>query len=160
MPTQSSNGAGAKRAGTEAKKSGARAAKAGKRAARKTAAAERNQVLAAAETAVDLPVGAVLGARDRVTNLLEPWTGPAAAREQLKSYRERVGKSLRRTERRGAGVRRRVERTASKRRRDVAGTLKRNRDEVERLVRRTLEEQAGRAQGLVGQVTDQLGALR
>ncbi|MFN8163745.1 MAG: hypothetical protein U0R26_07915 [Solirubrobacterales bacterium] len=39
-------------------------------------------------------------------------------------------------------------------------TLKRNRNEVEQRVRRAIDEQSSRAQGLVGQVTDQLAALR
>lgn len=148
MPSQTTDGAQAKRAGTEAKKSGARAAKAGGRATRKRATAQRNQVLAAAETAVDLPVGAVLEVGDRVSGLLE-LTAPERARRRLHSYRGRLEKSLRRTERRGAAARR-----------DLAGTLKRNRDEVERLVRRALEEQADRAQGVVDRVGGRIAALR
>ena len=75
----------AKRATTEAKKSAAETAKATKRAAAKTAVAEKNQVQTVAETAVDLPVGVVLSVSDRVTDLVEPWTGRTSAEKQLKS---------------------------------------------------------------------------
>lgn len=165
MPTQNSSKdkVQAKRAGTEAKKSAAATASAGKRAA----AAEKNQVQAVAETAVDLPVGAVLTVSDRLSELVEPWTDRSKAEKQLKSYRSQLGKTLKRTERRGTSARRkattearktrtRVEREARRRQR----TLKRNRSQVEQRVRRAVDEQTSRAQDLVSQVTDQLSALR
>jgi predicted transcriptional regulator len=125
----------------------------------------------AVERAVDLPVGAVLEVSDRVTDLVAPFTGRAAAEKQLKSYRTRVTRSVKRTERRGAIARRkaatearktrkRVEREARNRRRNVERTLKRNRTEVEERVRSAVEEQTSRAQNLVDQVGSQLGALR
>jgi hypothetical protein len=161
----------AKRATTEAKKSAGATAKATKRAATKTAAAQKNQVQTFAESAVDFPVGVALSVSDRVSDLVEPWTGRDSAERQLKSYRTQVRKTLKRTERRGSTARRkattearktrnRVEREARKRQRTVETTLKRNRDEVEQRVRRAIDEQASRATGLVGQVTDQLAALR
>ena len=161
----------AKRATTEAKKAAGASAKASKRAATKTAAAEKNQVFTAAETAVDFPVGIVLSVSDRVSDLVEPWTGRSSAEKQIKAYRTELRKTLKRTERRGTTARRkattearktrnRVEREARKRQRSVETTLKRNRDDVERRVRKAIEEQTNRAQGLVGQVTDQLAALR
>jgi hypothetical protein len=161
----------AKRATTEAKKSAGATAKATKRAATKTAVAEKNQVQTVAEAAVDFPVGIVLGVSDRVTDLVEPWTGRDSAEKQLKAYRTRARKTLKRTERRGATARRkaatearktrnRVEREARRRQRTVETTLKRNRNEVEQRVRRTIDGQASRAQSLVDQVTDQLAALR
>jgi hypothetical protein len=127
-----------------------------KRPAAATAVAEKNQIQAAAETAVDLPVGAVLSVNDRLSELVEPWTDRDSAAKQLKVYRTRLRKTLKRTERRGHSARRRaasearktrnrVEREARKHQRSVEGTLKRNRNEVERRVRR---------------VTDQLAALR
>jgi F0F1-type ATP synthase membrane subunit b/b' len=161
----------AKRATTEAKKSATASAKASKRAATQTIAAERNQVLTVAETAVDFPVGVVLSVSDRVSDLAAPWTGRSSAEKQIKAYRAQLRKSLKRTERRGSSARRkattearktrnRVEREARKRQRSVETTLKRNRDEVERRVRGAIEEQASRGKGLVDQVTDQLSALR
>jgi hypothetical protein len=161
----------AKRATTEAKKSASATASAGKRAATKTVVAEKNQVQSVAEAAVDLQVGAVLSVSDRLSDLVEPWTDRSKAEKQLKSYRSTLRKTLKRTERRGATARRRaatearktrtrVEREARKHQRTASTTLKRNRNEVEQRVRRTIDEQTSRAQGLVDQVTDQLGALR
>jgi predicted transcriptional regulator len=151
----------AKRATTEAKKSAAKTAKASKRAATKTAAAESNQVRTVLETAVDVPVGAVLSVSDRVTELVEPWTDRSKAERQIKSYRSSVRKSLKRTERRGTTARRKaitearktrkeLEREARSRRRNVETTIKRNRNEVEQRVRKAIEEQTSRAQGVVG----------
>jgi hypothetical protein len=160
MATQSKNSskgkAQAKRATTEA---------------RKSAAVERNQVQAVAETAVDLPVGAVLRVSDRLSELVDPWTDRGSAEKQLNAYRTQLRKTLKRTERRGSTARRkaatgarrtrtRVEREARRHQRSVQTSLKRNRNEVERRVRRALDEQSSRAQGLVEQVTDQLSALR
>lgn len=161
----------AKRATTEAKKSAAKTAKASKRAATKTAAAEKNQVQAVVETAVDVPVGAVLSVSDRVSDLVEPWTDRSKAQRQIKNYRSSLRKSLKRTERRGTTARRRaltearktrnqVEREARKRQRDVETTLKRNRNEVEQRVRKAIEVPTSRAQEVVGTVSDQLAALR
>lgn len=100
------------------------------------------QARAAAESAVDVPVGAVLEVSDRVAELVEPFTGRTAAQKQLKSYGTQLRRTVKRSERRGAGVRRKattearktrgkVEREARKRRRTVETTLKRNRTEVE-----------------------------
>jgi len=180
--SKSSNGSKsktqAKRATTEAKKSAVKTAKASKRAATKTVVAEKNQVQTVVETAVDFPVGAVLAVSDRVTELVEPWTDRSQAERQIKSYRSNLRKSLKRTERRGSTARRKaitearktrnqVERQARSRRRTVETTLKRNRNEVEQRVRKAIDEQASRAQGvvgsaqgLVGSVSDQLAALR
>jgi hypothetical protein len=161
----------AKRATTEARKSAAKTASASKRAANKAAAAEKNQVQAVVETAVDFPVGAVLTVSDRLSDLVEPWTDRSKAERQIKSYRSNLRKSLKRTERRGSTARRRaitearktrnqVEREARRRQRTVETTLKRNRNEVEQRVRRTIEVPANRAQDILGTVADQLGALR
>lgn len=162
MPTQNSSKekTQAKRATTEAKK-----------AATKTAAAEKSQVQAAAEAAVDLPVGAVLSVSDRLADLVEPWTDRSKAEKQLKSYRSQLRKTLKRTERRGTSARRkattearktrtRVEREARKHQRSATSSLKRNRNEVEQRLRRAIDAPTSRAQGLVDQVTDQFAALR
>jgi hypothetical protein len=150
----------AKRATTEAKKSAAASAKASKRAAAKTVAAEKKQARSVTEAAVDLPVGAVLSVSDRLTDLVEPWTSRGSAEKQLKSYRTRVRKTVKRTERRGATARRKATTEARKHQRSVNSSLQRNRSEVEQRVRRAIDEQTSRAQGLVEQVTDQLSALR
>ena len=109
----------AKRATTEAKKSAAATAKATKRAATKTAVAEKNQVQTVAETAVDFPVGVVLSVSDRVSDLVEPWTGRTSAEKQIKAYRTQLRKSLKRTERRGSTARRKATTEARKTRNRV-----------------------------------------
>lgn len=100
-----------------------------------------NQARSVAETVVDLPVGAVIGATDRITDLVEPFTGRDKADKQLKAYRTQVRRSLKRTERRGTTARRKA-----------TTNLKRNRDEVEQRVRKAIEAQTSRAQGLVDQL--------
>jgi hypothetical protein len=141
-----------------------------KRAAR-PAPAEKNQAQVIAETAVDLPVGVLLEVGDRLGDLFESLGDRAAVERRLKSYRTRVRRSVKRTERRGAGARRkatneakrarnRVERAARRRERTVKTTLKRNRTEVEQRVRKAVEERTGRAHDLVDQVSEQLSALR
>jgi hypothetical protein len=137
----------------------------------KAATSEKNQVQVVAETAVDFPVGVVLGVTDRLSELVDPWTNRSAAEKQIKAYRTELHKTLKRTERRGTSARRkatseakktrtRVEREARKRQRTVETTLKRNRNEVESRVRKAIDEQTTRAQDLVDQVTEQLSALR
>jgi hypothetical protein len=132
---------------------------------------EKNQARSVAETVIDLPVGAVIGAGERLTELVEPFSGRTAADKQLKAYRAQLRRTLKRTERRGSTARRkatrevqktrtRVEREARKRRRTVETTLKRNRDEVEQRVRKAIDAPASRAQDLVDQVSEQLSALR
>jgi hypothetical protein len=177
MATQSTSKNGskektqAKRATTEAKKSASATAKAGKRAAAQTVVAEKNQVQTVAETAVDFPVGIVLSVSDRVTDLVEPWTGRSSAEKQIKSYRTQLRKTIKRTERRGTSARRkatsearktrnRVEREARRQQRAVESTLKSNRDEATRRVRAAVEAPTSRAQGLVNTVSEQFSALR
>ena len=115
----------------------------------KTTAA-KGQTRSVAETAVDFPVGAVLTVTDRVTELVEPFTGRTAAEKQLKSYRTELRRRVKRTERRGTTARKRattearktrnrVEREARKRQRTVETTLKRNRDELEQRVRKAVD---------------------
>lgn len=120
MPTQSkaktrTNGAKAKTTATPPRK----------------APAGRTQARSVAETAVDIPVGVVLGATDRLTDVVEPLTDRSVAEKQLKAYRTRLRRSLKRTERRGSTARRKATTAARK-----------------------------RTQGLVDQVNEQLSALR
>lgn len=132
-------------------------------AEKKSSAAEKNQVQAAAESAVDFPVGAALNVRDGIVDLVEPWTSRGAAEKQLKAYRTQVRKTLKRTERRGTSARRkaatearktrtRVEREARRRQRSVESSLKRSRTEVEQRVRSAIEEQTNRAQDLLAAI--------
>jgi len=118
--------------------------------AAKAKASDKNQARSVAESAVDLPVGAVLSVTDLVTELVEPFTDRSGAEKQLKSYRTELRRRVKRTERRGASARRRattearktrnrVEREARKRRRTVETTLKRNRSELEQRVRKAVD---------------------
>jgi hypothetical protein len=104
------------------------------------------QARAAAQSAIDVPVGAVLEVSDRVADLVEPFSGRTAAQKQLKSYGTQLRRTVKRSERRGATARRKaatearktrnkVEREARRRQRRVETTLKRNRAEVEQRVR-------------------------
>jgi hypothetical protein len=122
----------------------------GTKPAAKAPAAEKKQGRTVVETAVDLPVGAVLTVTDKVSDLVEPFTARSAAEKQLKSYRTELRRRVKRTERRGTTARRkatsearktrkRVEREASKRRRTVETTVKRNRDELEQRVRKAID---------------------
>jgi hypothetical protein len=92
------------------------------------------QARAVAESAVDLPVGAVLEVSDRVNDLVEPFSGRTAAERQIKSYGTRLRRTVKRTERRGATARRkattearktrsRIEREARKRRRELVNQV-------------------------------------
>ncbi|HET7177198.1 MAG TPA: hypothetical protein VFI63_00775 [Solirubrobacterales bacterium] len=132
---------------------------------------EKSPARVVAESVVDLPVGALLEVSDRLNELLEPFSRRAGAERQLKAYRTRLRRSVKRTERRGATARRkatseakrargRVEREARRRERSVRTTLKRSRTEAEQRVRKAIEAQTSRAQGLIDQVGEQLSAIR
>jgi hypothetical protein len=135
----------AKRAATEARNAGGDAVKSGERATAKAAAAEKNQVQAVAETAVDFPVGVVLAVSDRVSDLVEPWTGRTSAEKQIKAYRTQLRRSVKRTERRGSTARRKATAEARKTRNRVEREARKRQRSVETRIK---------------QVTDQLAALR
>jgi hypothetical protein len=95
-----------------------------------------------AERAVDVPVGAALLVRDRVSDVVEPWTSTETREKELKSLRTQVTRELNRFERRGGQARRkatqrvrstrtRVERELRARRREVEKTVKQNRVKAE-----------------------------
>jgi hypothetical protein len=114
------------------------------------------QARAAAESAVDVPVGAVLEVSDRVAELVEPFSGRSAAQKQLKSYGTQLRRTIKRSERRGAGVRRKASLEARKTRNKVEREARKRQQRV----RKAIEERTSRAQGLVEQVGDQLASLR
>jgi len=125
---------------TQAKKAASSNGKA-KAAPKRAAAKKSSGARTVATRAVDVPVGAALELSDRVTELVGPFTDRAAARKQLKSYRTRVTRGVKRSERRGASVRRKA-----------TGEAKRNRTDVEQRVRKAIEEQTSRAQSLARQL--------
>jgi hypothetical protein len=114
------------------------------------------QARAAAERAVDVPVGAVLEVSDRVSELVEPFAGRDAAQKQLKSYGTSLRRTVKRTERRGATARRKAATEARKTRNRVEREARRRQQGV----RKAFEGQTSRAQSLVDQVGDQLASLR
>jgi hypothetical protein len=148
MPTQSSKA----KSGTSAKP----------KAQAKTASApapvpsRAEQARSVAQSAVDLPVGAVLEVSDRVSELVDPFSGRSGAEKQLKSYGTRLRRTVKRTERRGATARRKASAEARKTRNRVEREARKR----QRRVRKTVEERTSRAQQLVDQVGDQLAALR
>jgi len=139
---------GSKAQARRTKSNAKRTAKSAGRTA-KAAVPEKSQFQTVAETAVDLPVGAVLTVAERLSDLAEPWTDRSGAEKQIKAYRTQLRKSLKRTERRGATARRKATTEA-----------RRNRREAEQRVRKAIDEQTARAQDLVDQVTEQLSSLR
>ena len=142
-------------------------AKATKKATPTSTAAKRNNtqpsterpdavtyVRQTAERSLDVPVGAALTVRDRVSDAVEPWTKPETRTKELKSLRTQVTRELNKFERRGGQARRktnqrvrqtrnRVERELKARRREVEKTVKENRARVENAVKenRTKAEQ-------------------
>ena len=99
-----------------------------------------------AERAVDVPVGAALTVRDRVGDVVEPWTSTETREQELKSLRTQVTRELNKFERRGGQARRkanqrvrstrtRVEREVKARRREVTRTVKQNRTRLEKAVK-------------------------
>jgi hypothetical protein len=122
----------------------------------KAAPTRVEQARAAAESAVDVPVGAVLEVGDRVADLVEPFSGRTAAQKQLKSYGTQLRRTVKRTERRGATARRKAATEARKTRNRVEREARKRRTRVET----TLKRQTSRAQDLVDQVGEQLTALR
>ena len=100
-----------------------------------------------AERAVDLPVGAALTVRDRVIDVVEPWTTESGREKELKSIRTQVTREFNRFERRGGQARRkatqrvrstrtRVQREVKSTRRDVEKTVRQNRTKAEQQFRK------------------------
>jgi hypothetical protein len=84
----------------------------------------------AAERTVDVPVGAALVATERVTDLVEPFTGRQTANRELKGIRTRVERELTKFERRGASARRKARTRARQTRNRFGRELKQRRRRV------------------------------
>lgn len=98
------------------------------------------QARAAAQSAVDVPVGAVLEVSDRVAELVEPFSAPAAARKQLKTYGTQLRRSVKRSERRGASVRRKATSEARKTRTRLERQARERQRRVEQRVRQVADQ--------------------
>src|SRR3954447_9597212 len=64
--------------------------------------------VSAAERAVDVPVGAALIIRERVEDVIEPWTSETKRERELKSLRTQVTREFNKFERRGGQARRKT----------------------------------------------------
>jgi len=100
-----------------------------------------------AERALDVPVGAALTVRDRVEEVVEPWTSATAREKELKSLRTQVTREFNKFERRGGQARRKavsrvrttrkqVEREVKSRRREAEKQVKQNRNRLETQIRK------------------------
>lgn len=121
----------------------------------KRSGSEKSQPRSTAERAVDIPVGAVLTVTDRVTELVEPFSGRKSTEKQLKSYRTRLGRQVKRTERRGATARRRATSEARRATKEARKTIEEQTSRAQDLV----DRQTSRAQGLVDRVGEQISSL-
>jgi hypothetical protein len=102
----------------------------------------------AAETAVDLPVGAALSVADRVNDTVKPYRTRSSAEREIRRLRNQLQRELNRAERRGGTARRklttrakrernRVEREVNARRRRVETAVRQNRRKAERQLKTT-----------------------
>jgi chromosome segregation ATPase len=113
-------------------------AKTGTKATTKSTDSAVTYVRQGGERAVDVPIGAVLTARDRLNDVVEPWAKSETRVRELKGLRDQARRELRKFERRGGQARRnvtrRVRRTGTRveqRVRKVETSVKRNRSRVE-----------------------------
>jgi hypothetical protein len=118
-----------------------------------------------AERTVDVPVGAALVARERVNDVVEPWTQSDTRERELKSLRTQVTRELNKFERRGGQARRkastrvrqtrnRLEREVKQRRRSIERQVKQNRTKVEKALKQNrakAEQQVKKAQSAVSE---------
>lgn len=133
----------------------------------------RERVVSAAETAVDVPVGAALTAADRVNEIVVPYTTQGKREAELKRVRTQLRRELTKVERRGGTARRktlqsakrtrtRLERDLKQRRRSLETQVRQNRKKAETQLKKAekqaeqarveaekrLREVSGRVQGL------------
>lgn len=90
-----------------------------------------------AERALDVPVGAALTVRDRVEDVVEPWTTASAREKELKSLRTQVTRELNKFERRGGQARRKAVSRVRTTRKQVEREVKARRREVEKQVKQS-----------------------
>lgn len=111
----------------------------------------RTRVVDAAETAVNVPVGAALNVADRVNEVVEPWTDSKSAEAELKRLRTQIQREVNKAERRGGTARRRarqrvrqtrnrLERELRQRRRKLGTDVRRRRRTAETELRRRQRE--------------------
>lgn len=89
----------------------------------------------AAETAVDVPVGAALTAKDRVSDINVRFNTAHKRETEVRRVRSQLRRELNKVERRGGTARRRALQQAKRTRNRVEREVKRNRTEAEKRVR-------------------------
>jgi hypothetical protein len=108
-----------------------------------------------AERALDVPVGAALLARERVTDVVEPWTSTSGRERELKSLRTQVKREFNKFERRGGQARRKATQRVRSTRTRVERELKARRREVER----TVKQNRGKAEDALSKAQDRVSEL-
>src|ERR671924_1487200 len=120
----------ARRRSATAQRAALTAAKQRVSAESKQADAFTTQVAGIAESAVLIPVGVALETRDRVIEVIRPWTSRTGAERELTRVRRRA----RRFERRGSVARNRAVPELRQRRSRVTREVRRRRGQVSRLL--------------------------
>lgn len=89
-----------------------------------------------AERAVDVPVGAALTVRDRVSDVVEPLTTSSGREKELRSLRTQVTREFNKFERRGGQARRQATQRVRSTRTRVQREVKQNRTKAERQLKK------------------------
>jgi hypothetical protein len=99
---------------------------------------------------VDLPVGVILTARDRLNGAVQPWTSSTTRARELRSLRQHAKRELRKFERRGGQARRKAIQRVRRTRTRLERRARRAEGAVERRVREvetSVKENGGRVGG-------------
>lgn len=106
-----------------------------------------------ARKGVDVPVGAALNLADRVSEVIEDWSGQASAEKKVKGYRADLTKTLKRAERRGVTTRRKATTQAKKQRKSIEKTVRNQRKSIEKTVKTTNKDVNKQIEARVNEVT-------
>ena len=107
------------------------------------------------QTAVDVPVGVVLNAADRVSELVEPWTDQNSAEKKVKSYRADLTKTFKRAERRGTSTRKKVTTRAKRTRNSLEKQVRKQQKTAEKQIKTTNKEVSRTIEARVDAVSKQ-----
>ncbi len=129
-----------KRKGTTARRKTAKRSRPAARSAKQeveknTAEVVIEQVTDAIKSAVNVPVGIALEARDRIAEAIEPFTERETAEKELRKFRTSLRGDLKRFDRRGNTVTNRAQRELRKHRNDVKRNVRKRRNEASRTVK-------------------------
>lgn len=116
---------------------------------RKATDAAATYVRETGQRAVDVPVGAVLTARDRVNGVVQPWTKSETRSEELQGLRDQVRSELGKFERRGGQARRKATQRVRETRSGVTGRVRR--------VPSAVKDGRGRVEDVLVRARDSIG---